>query len=370
MSLPYTMRAILLTGHGGYDKLKLRDDVPVPVPRPADVLIRIGASAVNNTDINTRIGWYSKAVAEATDLGAATGIADAEDDGWSGEPFHFPRIQGADACGHVVAIGKDVDPARIGERVLIEPAIRGNSHFDIRYFGSEVDGAFADFACVPSANAHRIVSPLSDAELASFPCAYATAENILTRIGLDAGERILITGASGGVGSAAVQLAKRRGAEIFAMAGPEKADTVRSLGATQVIPRNANLEELFGQEYFDAALDVVGGSQFGAILNTLKRGGRYGVSGAISGPIVSLDLRTLYLKDIRLIGCTVLEPEIFPNLIGYIEREEIRPLIAATYKMSDIVAAQTEFLTKRHVGKIVLQNDLFEMQKTIEAKGE
>lgn len=354
MSLPATMRAVLLTGNGGYDKLEVRDDVPVPVPGPDEVLICIGAAGVNNTDINTRIGWYSKAVAEATDAGAASGIEGAGDDGWSGAAFQFPRIQGADACGQIVGVGDGVDPARIGARVLVMPNLPGADRYDIRYFGSEVDGAFADYARVPSANAYAIVSPLSDAELASFPCAYATAENILTRIGLAAGERVLITGASGGVGSAVVQLAKRRGAEIVAMAGPEKADAVRALGAAQIIPRDADLQALFGQEHFDAAVDVVGGAQFGAILNSLKRGGRYGVSGAISGPIVDLDLRTLYLKDLALIGCTVLEPEVFPNLIGYIERGEIKPLVAATYPMAEIVAAQEAFLTKRHVGKIVL----------------
>jgi NADPH:quinone reductase-like Zn-dependent oxidoreductase len=356
LTIPATMRAVLLTGHGGYDKLELRDGVPVPVPEPDDVLIRVGAAAVNNTDINTRIGWYSKAVAEATDAGAATGIDGAGDDGWSGAAFAFPRIQGADACGIIVAVGDGVHPSRIGERVLVEPAFRGNSKFDICYFGSEVDGAFADYARVPSVHAHRINSSLSDAELASFPCAYATAENILTRIGLAASERVLISGASGGVGSAAVQLAKRRGAEVVAMASADKADAVCALGATRVIPRDADLERLFGHEYFDAAVDIVGGLQFGAILNVLRRGGRYGVSGAISGPIVDLDLRTLYLKDLRLIGCTVLESEVFPNLISYIERGEIKPLVAATFDLKDIVSAQEAFLTKRHVGKIILLN--------------
>lgn len=354
MTVPAVMGAVLLTGYGGYDKLEWRTDVPVPLPEVGDVLIRIGAAAVNNTDINTRIGWYSKAVAEATDAGAATGIEGAGDDGWSGAAFTFPRIQGADACGQIVAVGEGVDSSRIGQRVLVEPVFRGRSRFDIRYFGSEVDGGFAEYARVPSVHAHRIESTCSDVELASFPCAYATAENILTRIGLQAGERVLITGASGGVGSAAVQLAMRRGAEVTAMAADAKAETVRGLGASQVVPRDADLESLFGSEYFDAAVDIVGGGQFGPILNALKRGGRYGVSGAISGPVVDLDLRTLYLKDLRLIGCTVLEPEVFPNLIGYIERGEIKPVVAATYPITDIAAAQEAFLTKRHVGKIVL----------------
>lgn len=354
MTIAAQMRAVLLTGHGGYDKLDFRDGVPVPIPGPNDVLIRVAAAGVNNTDINTRIGWYSKSVAEATDAGAVSGIDGAGDDGWSGAAFQFPRIQGADACGYIVAVGNDVDPARIGERVLVEPVFRGASRFDILYFGSEVDGGFAEYSCVPSMHAYRVDSTLSDIELASFPCAYGTAENILTRINLQAGERVLITGASGGVGSAAVQLAKRRDAEVTAMAANAKAEIVLSLGATHVVPRDADLTALFGQEHFDAVVDIVGGPQFSAILNVLKRGGRYGVSGAISGPIVDLDLRTLYLKDLRLIGCTVLEPEVFRNLVSYIERGEIRPVIAAVYDISEIVKAQEAFLTKQHVGKIVL----------------
>ncbi len=355
VTIPAVMRAVVLLGHGGYDQLALRHDIPVPTVGANDVLIKVGASAVNNTDINTRIGWYSKTVAQATDAGAALGIDGAGDDGWSGAAFQFPRIQGADACGVIMATGAEVDPDRVGERVLIEPAFHGRGRFDIRYFGSEVDGGFAEYTAVPARHAYRVDSPLSDTELASFPCAYATAENILTRIGLQAGERVLITGASGGVGSAAVQLAKRRGADVTAIAAAAKADAVRALGASQVVARDVNLVSQFGHEYFDAAVDIVGGPQFGEILGVLKRGGRYGVSGAISGPVVDLDLRTLYLKDLRLIGCTVLEPDVFANLVGYIERGEVRPVVAATYSLADIVTAQEAFLTKQHVGKIVLK---------------
>lgn len=348
------MRAVLLTGNGGFDKLELRDDVAVPVPGPGEVLIKVGAAGVNNTDINTRIGWYSKAVAEATEAGAATGIAGAEDDGWSGAAFQFPRIQGADACGRIVAVGAAINPSRIGERVLVEPVFRGQEPFDVVYFGSEVDGGFAEYCRAPAVHAHTIDSALSDAELASFPCAYSAAENMLARIGLAAGEKVLITGASGGVGSAAVQLAKRRGAVVTAMAGEDKADAVRALGANQVIPRGADLAAMFAGAPFDAAVDVVGGAQFAEILKCLRSGGRYAAAGAIAGPIAELDLRTLYLKDLTLCGCTVLETEVFPNLIGYIERGEIKPLLAETYPLFDIARAQESFLTKQHVGKIVL----------------
>lgn len=348
------MRAVILTGHGGFDKLVLRDDVPRPVAGPGEVVIQIAAAGVNNTDINTRLGWYSKTVSEPTDVMAAASKALDVAEGWSGASFQFPRIQGADACGIIVEVGPGVDPARIGERVLVEPVIRQGSGYDILYFGSEVDGGFAEYAAVPAQNAHALVTSLTDVELASLPCAYSTAENLLTRLGLEAGERVLITGASGGVGSAAVQLAKRRGADVFAMVGDGKGDAVRQLGADHILPRNASLEDMTGADHFDAIVDVVGGAGFPMLLQVLKRGGRYAVSGAIAGPLVELDLRTLYLKDLRLIGCTVLEPDVFPNLIGYIERGEIRPCIAAHYPLADIATAQQDFLSKRHVGKIVL----------------
>jgi NADPH:quinone reductase-like Zn-dependent oxidoreductase len=350
--VPATMEAVLLTGKGGFECLSYRTDVPVPQPGPGEVLIRVGASGVNNTDINTRTAWYSKAVTAATEAGGGDGFAEAktEDSGWTGAVPQFPRIQGADAAGRIVAVGEGVEPARVGQRVLVEPVFRGVSRFEATYFGSEVDGAFARYARVPSAHAHAIETTLSDTELASFPCAYSAAENMLTRTALAAGERVLITGASGGVGSAAVQLAMRRGAQVTALASAEKADGVRALGAKEVLPRDAR----FDPETFDVVIDVAGGAGFPALLNALKRGGRYGVAGAISGPIAELDLRTLYLKDLTLYGCTILELQVFPNLVGYIERGEIRPLVAATYPLSDIVEAQRAFLTKQHVGKIVL----------------
>jgi NADPH:quinone reductase-like Zn-dependent oxidoreductase len=358
--LPATMRAVLLQGIGGFERLDYRDDVPVPRPGAGQVLVRIGAAGVNNTDINARMGWYSKSVREGTTAaGAAVGLAAArsEDSGWTGAAPAFPRIQGADGCGRIVAVGRDVDSARCGERVLIEPVFRPTSaasRHAATYFGSDCDGAFAEFSCVPAAHAHRITSTLSDVELASFPCAYSAAENMLTRAHLGAGETVLVTGASGGVGSAAVQLAKRRGATVLAVAGASKAAFVTSLGASRVLDRGLDLLAALGNESVDVVVDVAGGSAFPSLLGTLRRGGRYAVAGAIAGPIVDLDLRTLYLKDLRLLGCTVLDPGLFERLIGFIERGEIWPVIARTYPLGEIVAAQREFLEKRHTGKIVL----------------
>lgn len=354
------MKAVLLLGHGGFEQLAYRENVPVPIPGPGEVLVCVGAAGLNNTDINTRTGWYSRAVSEGTTASAAaTGIpaARAADSGWTGEAPQFPRIQGADACGRIAALGSGVNSARLGERVLIEPVFHAQAagnRYQAIYFGSERDGAFAQFTCVPAAHAHKITSTLTDTELASFPCAYAAAENMLTRSSVARGDKLLITGASGGVGSAAVQLAKRRGASVIAIANASKAAAVESLGAARVLARDADLVASVGAESVDAVIDVVGGAQFPALLEVLVRGGRYAVAGAIAGPVVALDLRTLYLKDLRLVGCTVFEPQVFGNLVGYIERGEIRPVVASVHPLSEIVAAQREFLAKRHTGKIVL----------------
>jgi NADPH:quinone reductase-like Zn-dependent oxidoreductase len=149
-----------------------------------------------------------------------------------------------------------------------------------------------------------------------------------------------------------VQLARRRGARVIAVASASKAEEIVALGAERVLPRDA--ASGVAAESLDLIVDVVGGAVFPRWLEALRRGGRYAVAGAIGGPLVELDLRTLYLKDLRLIGCTILEPDVFPHLVGYIARGEIRPLVAKVYPLSEIVAAQQEFLLKRHIGKIVL----------------
>lgn len=335
MTLPATMAAVLLTGHGGLDKLAYREDVKVPSPGPGEVLIRVGAAGVNNTDLNTRIGWY-------------------EDGGWSGA-LAFPRIQGADVCGRIVAVGDGVAAARIGERVLVQSCLASLHHdsTDV-WLGSERDGGFAQYVAAPSADSHAVDSPLSDAELASFPCAYGTAENLLTRAGVVAGEQVLITGATGGVGSAAVQLARLRGADVTAVAAASKHAECLALGAQRVIARDAPKLAPLTASSIDVVIDVVGGPSWPDLLHVLKPRGRYAVSGAIAGHMVPLDLRTLYLKDLSFFGCTSQSADVFRSLLRAIESGGIRPLVARTYSLREIAAAQEDFAAKRHVGKLVL----------------
>jgi len=394
MFAPETMCAVLLKAHGGYEQLEHREDVPVPQPQAGEVLVRVYAAGVNNTDINTRIGWYAKeagasstvgasllanvgsklpptgdptgklpptgdsaAASEQATVGASLLATSSDSTSWSGSAFHFPRIQGADACGRIVAVGEGVPASRIGERVLVDPILRTGrfgSSASPGYFGADCDGGFAQYTVVPADNACRVDSTMTDVELASFPCSYLAAETMVHRAQVQKGDRVLVTGASGGVGSAAVQLVKRRGAEVIAVASIAKAQGLRQLGASQVIDRGASLLEALGKNSVDVIIDCVGGPQFPDYLELLKPRGRYAVAGAIGGPIVSLDLRTLYLKDLHLLGCTIDGPEVFRNLVGYMERAEIRPLVCGTWPLREIVTAQETFLQKTHLGKLVL----------------
>jgi len=357
------MTAQLLTGHGGYDALSLVVDHPTPEPGAGEVLVRVGACGLNNTDINTRSGWYSEHVTGGiTEAGATAGYAEAGTDGsWSGSEVTFPRIQGADLAGEVAAVGVGVDRGRVGERVLVDPWLLAADPNDLaaaRYVGSEVDGGFAEYCVVPAANAMVIETDLTDAELATFPCAYSTAENLIGRTGLTAGETVVVSGASGGVGSAAIQLSRARGARVIAIASPAKAELLLELGAETVIDRNepeltAAILDVAGGPV-DVAADVVGVGAFEPLIEALRPGGRYSTSGAIAGPRVELDLRDLIYRDLQFTGATVCPPGTFARVIDAIERGVVRPLLAAAYPLEELVAAQEAFVAKQHVGNIVV----------------
>lgn len=353
VATPTTMEAVLLHGHGGPDQLEFRTDVPTPQPADDEVLIRVGAAGVNNTDINTRVGWYSKTVTEGT----ASGAADADVDGsWNGAGLDFPVIQGADVAGTIVATGSAVDASRIGDRVLVRSMQAAPSGIatDIITMGSELNGGFAQYCAVRASEAFTIVTDLTDTEIATFPCSYSTAEGMLDRAAVGADDRVLVTGASGGVGSAAIQLAKRRGAEVVAVASKAKWAALESLGPDQLLDRNVDLVDALGSESVDVVVDVVAGPTWPTLLEVLRLGGRYVVSGAIAGPIVELDVRTLYLKDLTLLGSTQQPRHVFENLVGYIERGEIVPMVAAVYPLDAIGAAQERFLAKDFAGNIAL----------------
>lgn len=358
MTISETMKAMVTMGHGDLDQMVFHENWPRPDPAVGEVLIRVGACGLNNTDVNTRSGWYSKAVTEAT-TGGAFETVNEDDPTWGGAPITFPRIQGADACGEIVGVGAGVDPARIGERIITDNWLRDLDdplNMDkTGYFGSERNGGFAEYTTLPAVNAIAVRSKLSDAELATFSCSYSTAEGMLTRANVTQADTVLVPGASGGVGGALVQLAKRRGARVIALASEAKHADVAALGAEIVLPRApASLRAALGGDKITVVADIVGGPYWPRLIDILERGGRYTCSGAIAGPMVDFDLRTFYLRDLTFTGSTVIPPEVTTNLVRYIEAGDIKPALAATYPLEQLREAQAAFIAKKHTGNIVV----------------
>lgn len=362
--VPTAMHAVLLTGHGGIDRLVSRSDVPTPQPQEGEVLVRVGACGLNNTEINTRTGWYDRKVESG--VTEELGLRGRDDDAgstWLTSAVGFPRIQGAAVAGHIAAVGAEVDPARIGQRVLVDPSIRDRRLPKraqlVEYLGSERDGGFAEYVAVPSINAHVVDSPLSDAELATFPCSYDTAEEMLARADLGEGETILITGAAGGVGTALIQLAHVRGARVVAVASESKRERLEALGVEFFVARDAanlkqSVEALVGEQAVDVVADVVGGELFAPILKVLRRGGRYTTSGAIGGPMTAMDLRDLIYKDLEMHGITNPTAHTFARLVALIEGGRLKPMLEASYPLEELPTAQEQMVKRLHVGKFVV----------------
>ncbi|WP_227488306.1 alcohol dehydrogenase family protein [Brachybacterium subflavum] len=355
-TLPLTMAAVRLMGHGGLDQLEYSRDVPTPSPTAGEVLIDVHACGMNNTDVWVREGAY----------GSDTDPSEVSTWRRGRSTLAFPRIQGTDIVGRIVAVGPGVDASRIGERVMVDFSIYNrpegdDSLADIDYIGHGRDGGYAEYVAVPAENAYEITADIPDAGLATFCCAYLTAEQMLVRARLSEGERVLVTGASGGVGSAILQLARVRGAIPYAVSSPGKEEALRAIGAEDVILRGSgDLVEEVGRVAdgpIDVVADLVAGPLFNDLLRILRPEGRYTTAGAIGGPVVDLDLRTVYLKQLELHGSSQGTRTAFRRLVGWIQEGRIRPLLDRTFRLSDFHDAQRTFLGKTYIGKLVVVPD-------------
>jgi NADPH:quinone reductase-like Zn-dependent oxidoreductase len=354
--LPNSMKAVVLTGHGDLDKLQYMD-YPVPEVAADEVLIEVHACGMNNTDVWVRQGAYG------TDEDPAAVAS------WRrGKPtLEFPRIQGADTVGTIATVGSGVAATRIGERVILDFSIYNtetDSLADIDYIGHGRDGGYAEYCAVPSANAHHVDSGMTDAELATFCCAYMTGEHMLERARVAAGERVLVSGAAGGVGGGLIQLCRARDAIPYAITSSDKADAVSALGAEGVVIRDqgdwvAKLRSLLQGKPIDVVADVVAGPLFKDLINILRPEGRYTTAGAFAGATVELDLRTVYLKHLEIHGSSQGTRAAFTRLLNYIESGKIAPSLYATYPLSEFHQAQTDFIAKKYIGKLVVMPDRF-----------
>lgn len=348
--IPAVMKAVVTRGHGGFEMLDYTD-VPVPKPAAGEVLLRVLACGLNNTDVWNREARYGT----DRDPEARTGVGRTEG--------RWPRTQGCDVVGRIVATGAGVDPTRIGERILCNFMMYGDPAVNLGFAGSlgtSRDGGYAEYTTVPSTNAYQVDDlSLSDSELATFPCAYITGEHMLDAASVKAGEMVVVTGSSGGAGSAIIQLAHARGAETLAITSSRWRDAVAKLGSKHIVLRDQG--DLYEQasaalkgRAVDVAADVVGGPAFRDLLALLRAGGRYVTAGAIGGPVVPFDLRTMYLKKLTLYGVSVGYPKHFEAMLGHIRAGKLKPLLAKTYPLAQFRAAQELFVSKDFFGNIVV----------------
>ena len=344
------MKAVVTRGHGGFEMLDYTE-VPTPAPAADEVLLRVGACGLNNTDVWNREGRYGT----DRDPDARTGVGRALG--------RWPRIQGCDVVGRVAAVGSGVEPSRIRERVLCNFVMYGDPQVKLGFagsLGSSRDGGYAEYMTLPAENACRVDDiALTDTELATFPCASITAEHMLDTAGITRGEMVVVTGASGGAGSALVQLAHARGAQTLAVTSTRWRDEVATLAPAHIVLRDQG--EVYEQAItaldgraVDAVADVVGGPGFSDLLALLRPGGRYVTAGAIGGPVVPFDLRTLYLKKLTFHGVSIGYPKHFEAVLGCIRAGKLKPLLAAVFPLARFREAQELFVSKDFFGNIVV----------------
>ncbi|MCK7549691.1 zinc-binding dehydrogenase [Marinobacter koreensis] len=364
--IPNTMKAMVLTGHGGIEKLEYRD-VETPRPGPGEVLVQVTATAKNNTDRKAREGLYPTKKGEMTSFQMG------------GKPtLTFPRIQGADIAGRVVAVGDGVDEGRVGQRGLLDFNIYADGRRDINltpdYYGHGADGGYAEYVALPSDQFHHIPNPeLRDAEVASMGmCSYQTAMHMLTSANVRAGERVLVTGASGGVGTALIQLCRIMGAIPYALSKQDKAQALLNLGAEAVLDRSdmgsfvERVKSETGGKPIDAVMDLVGGEMTDIFIDTMifdmnARGTypRLSIAGASGGNISEILWTRIYLYQVQIFGVSHGTREEAEQLMAWIRDGHLKPVLHGAFRLSDLHHAEEYFVNRgsNYLGKIVIVPD-------------
>ena len=364
--IPNTMKAMVLTGHGDVDKLEYQD-VSVPTPAPGEVLVQVTATAKNNTDRKAREGLYPTKKGEMTSFQMG------------GKPtLVFPRIQGADIAGRVVAVGDGVDDSRIGERGLLDFNIYANDRRDINltpdYYGHGADGGYAEYVALPADQFHHIPNAeLSDAEVASMGmCSYQTAMHMLTSANIKAGERVLVTGASGGVGTALIQLCRIMGAIPYALSKQDKAEALLALGAEAVLDRSDmdsfvdRVKAETGGKPIDAVMDLVGGEMTDVFIDTMifdmnarSTYPRLSIAGASGGNISEILWTRIYLYQVQIFGVSHGTREEAEQLMAWIRGGQLKPVLHGAFRLSDLHRAEEYFVNRgsNYLGKIVIVPD-------------
>jgi NADPH:quinone reductase-like Zn-dependent oxidoreductase len=337
------MRAVRIHQHGGSSVLKI-DKLPVPKPKTDEVLVKIKYAALNHLDIFVR-------------------------EGFSGIPL--PLILGSDGAGEVVEIGEGVQGFKTGDQVinipfripLDDPLIaKNNENLSINYTipGEHNDGMQAEYVVIPQEFVLPKPKNIGLPEAAAFPLASLTAYHMLVRkTNLQKGQWVLVYGASSGVGSAAIQIAKALGAKVITTVGSEeKSELAKKLGADYVInykesPVGKTAKKISGG--IDIVFEHTGVQTWKDSLRCLKIGGKIVTCGATTGPYVHIDLRSLFIKQQQVIGSTMGTLQDMKDVCTLVEQGKLKPVVGKIFNLDDVRLAHDWLESGRHFGKVLLK---------------
>lgn len=338
------MKAAVFHEHGGADVLRI-EDIATPVPQPGEVLIRVRAAALNHLDIWTRRGLPME--------------------------ITMPHIGGSDIAGVVEAVGAGVTGVQTGARVVVNPSLScgecawcraGEESLCANYqiIGEHTNGGFAEYVSVPALNLFPIPDRYGFDQAAAAPLVFLTAWRALTSKGrVRAGNSVLVTGASGGVATAAVQIARHLGARVYALTTAENIERVKSLGADVVYDRDAvdfsrQIWKDTNKRGVDVVIDSVGEVIWPASVRALARGGRLVVYGATTGYRAELDLRAVFWKQIEVLGTTMSNRSEFEEVMRLVFSGSLKPVVDTVMPLSEIRTAHERLERGEQFGKIVL----------------
>jgi NADPH:quinone reductase-like Zn-dependent oxidoreductase len=338
VSLPSKMKALVLGAHGDLDQLHVVVDKPVPEVAPDGVVIRVRASSFNYHDVFTVKGM-------------------------PGIKVPLPVVIGLDMAGEIVKVGERVDSWRVGDRVLVNPLNREKG-----LMGEMLDGGMAEYCAVSAAQLIALPDAVSFDAASALPVAYGTAHRMLvTHATVKAGDRVLILGASGGVGTASLLLAKQLGAEVIACAGSDdKAAQLKALGADHVVNyRTTDFSKWAIERYgkpqrrnYEGGVDVVvnftGGDTWVPSLKCLKRGGALLVCGATAGHDPKEDLRYIWSFELKVIGSNSFYDDNLRALLSQIERGELTPAIDRVLPLEQAAEGLRLIRDREVLGKVVV----------------
>jgi 2-desacetyl-2-hydroxyethyl bacteriochlorophyllide A dehydrogenase len=340
------MKAVRIHEHGGIEKLRF-DEVPTPPVGPNDVLVRVKATSINHLDL-----WVRQ--------------------GLPGVKFPLPMIPGVDASGIVAEIGAEVRHVVARDRVVIAQGIscghckqclNGDDNLckDYRLIGEHRDGADAEYIAVPGRNVIKLQDSISFESAAASALVFLTAwQMIVHKAKVGPGEDILIIGASSGVGSAGVQIAKMLGARVFATTSSEdKAEKLNTLGADEVINYKTQkvleqVRRLTNKKGVEVVFDHIGASVWEDSIKGLAKGGRLVTCGATSGYEARTDLRYIFYKQLQIIGSTMGKKGDLMTIFDLIGRGVLKPVIDRVMPLSKVQEAHRIVEEGKHFGKIVL----------------